>query len=46
MVKNLPSKAGDVGLVPGLGTKVPHARVQLSPHTPQLLSVFTTTNGI
>ena len=32
MVKNLPSDTGDVGLVPGQGTKVPHAWGQLSPH--------------
>ena len=25
VVKNLPSKAGDTGSVPGLGTKIPHA---------------------
>ena len=25
MVKNLPSSAGDVGLIPGWGTKIPHA---------------------
>ena len=31
MVKNLPSKAGDAGLVPGWGTKIPHAEEQLSP---------------
>ena len=24
-VKNLPSSAGDVGLIPGQGTKIPHA---------------------
>ena len=32
MAKNLPSNAGDVGLIPGQGTKVPHATGQLSPH--------------
>ena len=32
VVKNLPCKAGDVGLIPGRGTKPPHAREQLSPH--------------
>ena len=32
MVKNLASSAGDEGLIPGLGTKVPHAVVQLSPY--------------
>ena len=29
MVKNLPCSAGDVGLVPGWRTKVPHAEEQL-----------------
>ena len=31
MVKNLPSNAGDKGLIHGLGIKVPHAAGQLSP---------------
>ena len=31
MVKNLPSNAGDVGSIPGGGTKIPHAMGQLSP---------------
>ena len=30
-VKNLPSNAGDVGLIPGQGTKIPHAAGQLKP---------------
>ena len=30
VVKNLPSKAGDVGLIPGWGTKIPQAIGQLS----------------
>ena len=30
MVKNLPSNAGKVGLIPGWGTKIPHAKGQLS----------------
>ena len=30
MVKNLPSSAGDMGLIPGLGAKTPHALEQLS----------------
>ena len=25
MIKNVPSSAGDVGLIPGWGTKIPHA---------------------
>ena len=32
MVKNPPSNAGDVGSIPGRGTKIPHAAGQLSPH--------------
>ena len=33
VVKNPPSDAGDVGLIPGQGTKIPHAMRQLSlPH--------------
>ena len=31
MVKNPPSKAGDTGLIPGWGTKIPHAMGQLRP---------------
>ena len=31
VVKNPPSNAGDVGLIPGWGTKIPHAAAQLSP---------------
>ena len=30
VVKNLPSNAGDVGLISGEGTKIPHAVEQLS----------------
>ena len=30
VVKNPPSKAGDVGLIPGQKTKIPHATAQLS----------------
>jgi len=32
LVKNLPSNAGDMGLIPGRGTKIPHAMRQLSLH--------------
>ena len=32
-VKNPPSNAGDVGSIPGQGTKIPHAVGQQSPHT-------------
>ena len=31
VVKNLPSNAGDVGSIPGLGTKIPLTARQLSP---------------
>ena len=31
MVKSLSSKAGDVGLIPGPGTKIPNALEQQSP---------------
>ena len=31
VVKNLSCKAGDTGLIPGQGTKIPHATEQLSP---------------
>ena len=33
VVKNVPSNAGDVGLIPGRETKIPHAMEQLSPGT-------------
>ena len=33
MAKNPLSNAGDVGSIPGLGTKIPHAAEELSPHT-------------
>ena len=31
VVKNPPCNVGDVGLIPGQGTKIPHAVGQLSP---------------
>ena len=31
VVKNPPSNAGDAGLIPGRGTRIPHASGQLSP---------------
>ena len=31
VVKNLSCKAGDADLIPGQGTKIPHAKEQLSP---------------
>ena len=30
VVKNLPSKTGDMGCIPGQGTKIPHAMGQLT----------------
>ena len=33
VVKNPPYNAGDVGSIPGQGTKIPHAMGQLSPRT-------------
>ena len=33
VLKNLPANAGDTGLIPGLGTGIPHAAGQLSPCT-------------
>ena len=33
VVKNPPYNAGDVGSIPGQGTKIPHAAEQLNPHT-------------
>ena len=30
VVKNLPANTGAVGLIPGRGTEIPHARGQLS----------------
>ena len=32
VVKNPPYNAGDMGLIPGQGTKIPYAVGQLSPH--------------
>ena len=32
MVKNTPSNVGDVGLIPGQETKIPHVAGQLSPY--------------
>ena len=32
MVKNPPCNAGDMGSIPGQGTKIPRAVGQLSPH--------------
>ena len=47
MVENLPSNAGDVGSIPGRGTKISHAMGQLSLHAtttePTLWSPHATT---
>ena len=32
MVKNLPCNAGNVDMIPGQGTRIPHAAEQLNPH--------------
>ena len=32
MVKHLPCNAGNTGLIPGWGTKIPQASEQLNPH--------------
>ena len=42
VVKSLPCHAGDTGLIPGWGTKIPHAAEHLS-LTLKLLSLHTTT---
>ena len=34
MVKNPPSHAGDVGSIPGWGTRIPYGAEQLSPSCP------------
>ena len=33
VVKNPPSNAGDMGSIPGQGTRIPHAAGQVSPRT-------------
>ena len=45
-VKNLPGNAGDVGSIPGQGTKIPHAKEQLSPRAPTTESVHRTKDRI
>ena len=44
VVRNVPSNAEDVGLIPVQGTKISHAAEQLS-QSAQLLSLYTTTRG-
>ena len=41
VVKNLPSNAGDMGLIPGLGTKISHAVGQPSPWVAMKISKAT-----
>ena len=41
-IKNLPCSAGDVGLIPGEGSKVPHAAEKLGLHA-ELLGPFART---
>ena len=40
VVKNPPCNAGDMGLIPGQGTKIPHAAEQLSLSATPRESVF------
>ena len=40
VVKNLPTNAGDSGLIPSLGTKIPHATGKLSSHTKKKANVL------
>ena len=44
VVKNLPSNAADVGLIPVQGTEISHAAEQLS-QSAQLLSLYTAPRG-
>ena len=41
-VKNPPSNTGDLGSIPGWGTRIPHAEGLLSPHTATRENPFTT----
>jgi len=43
VIENLPSNAGDVGLIPGWGAKIPHAsgQLDLDTATTELLSSAT-----
>jgi len=40
VVKNPPCSGGDSGLIPGWGTKIPHAGQQLNPSTPTTESAY------
>ena len=41
VVKNLPSNAGNTGLIPGPGSKIPHATGQQSPCTTASYRAYT-----
>ena len=45
MAENHPSDAGDAGLIPAQGTKIPYATGQLSPRALQLLSLCASTES-
>ena len=45
-VKSLDCHAGDAGSIPGQGTKIPHAKEQLSPRAPTTESVHRTKDRI
>ena len=45
VVKNPPSNTGGRDLIPGLGTKIPHAKGQLSPCAPVRIPHATTINS-
>ena len=45
MVKTSPSNAGDVGLIPGQGAKIPHVAEQLSLHATARSPCATTTEA-
>ena len=40
VVKNLPPNAGDMGLIPGQETNIPHAMGQVSPHATTAGSMY------
>ena len=44
VVKNPPCNSGDVGSIPGWGTKIPHPTEQLSPHAATIMPVGSKTH--
>ena len=44
VVKNPPCNSGDVGSIPGWGTKIPHPTEQLSPHAATMMPVGSKTH--